>query len=202
MKLYDGGRAPNPRRVRIFLAEKGIELPVVPIDMATSEHKGERYTALNPYQMLPALELEDGTVIGESIAICRYFEELQPEPPLFGTGAKQRAIVEMWSRRVELYLYQAIAAAFRHLHPGMADAEKPQIAEWGEVSKARAIAEIERLDMHLGQHEFLADAFSVADISAGVAMDFTKAARLAIPETCLNIKRWHGELKARPSWTA
>ena len=202
MKLYDGGRAPNPRRVRVFLAEKGVEVPISPVDMTKYEHKGADYTALNPYQVLPALELDDGTVIGESIAICRYFEELHPEPPLFGTGAKGRAIVEMWSRRVELYLYQAVSAAFRHLHPGMADSEKPQIAAWGEINKARATAEIERLDQQLGKHAFLAGDFSVADISAGIAIDFTKAARLSVPEHCHNIKRWHDELKARPSWTA
>ena len=202
MKLYDGGRAPNPRRVRVFLAEKGIDVPILPIDMTKYEHRSADYTALNPYQLLPALELDDGTVIAESIAICRYFEELHPEPPLFGTGAKGRAVVEMWSRRVELYLYQAVSAAFRHLHPGMAQSEKPQIAEWGEVNKMRAIAEIERLDKQLGEHSFLAGEFSVADISAGIAIDFTKAARLTVPEHCLNIKRWHDELKARPSWTA
>ena len=202
MKLYDGGRAPNPRRVRVFLAEKGIDVPILPVDMTKYEHRSAGYTALNPYQLLPALELGDGTVIAESIAICRYFEELHPEPPLFGTGAKGRAVVEMWSRRVELYLYQAVSAAFRHLHPGMAQSEKPQIAEWGEVNKMRAIAEIERLDKQLGEHSFLAGEFSVADISAGIAIDFTKAARLTVPEHCLNIKRWHDELKARPSWTA
>ena len=202
MKLYDGGRAPNPRRVRVFLAEKGIDVPILPVDMTKYEHRSADYTAINPYQLLPALELDDGTVIAESIAICRYFEELHPEPPLFGTGAKGRAVVEMWSRRVELYLYQAVSAAFRHLHPGMAQSEKPQIAEWGEVNKMRAIAEIERLDKQLGEHSFLAGEFSVADISAGIAIDFTKAARLTVPEHCLNIKRWHDELKARPSWTA
>ena len=202
MKLYDGGRAPNPRRVRVFLAEKGIDVPILPVDMTKYEHRSADYTAINPYQLLPALELDDGTVIAESIAICRYFEELHPEPPLFGTGAKGRAVVEMWSRRVELYLYQAVSAAFRHLHPGMAQSEKPQIAEWGEVNKMRATAEIERLDKQLGEHSFLAGEFSIADISAGIAIDFTKAARLTVPEHCLNIKRWHDELKARPSWTA
>ena len=99
MKLYDGGRAPNPRRVRIFLAEKGIEVPLVPVNIAALEHKGAEFTAINPYQMLPTLELDDGTVLGESLAICRYFEELQPEPPLFGQGSKGKAEVEMWTRR-------------------------------------------------------------------------------------------------------
>lgn len=202
MKLYDGGRAPNPRRVRVFLAEKGITVPIAPVDMAAYEHKSESFTAKNPYQMLPALELDDGTIIGESIAICRYFEELQPDPPLFGTGAKGKAIVEMWSRRVELYLYQPVSAAFRHLHPGMAASEKPQIPQWGEISKARAIAEIERLDEQLGRTPYLAGEFSVADIAAGIAIDFTKAARLTVPEHCANIRRWHDGLKARPSWMA
>ena len=123
MKLYDGGRAPNPRRVRIFLAEKGMSVPVERIDLAALEHKSAEFTALNPLQRVPVLVLDDGTVITESIAICRYFEGLRPEPPLFGRGALEEALVEMWNRRVELNLYQAVSAVFRHLHPSMKDME-------------------------------------------------------------------------------
>ena len=119
MKLYDGGRAPNPRRVRIFLAEKGIEIPLESVDLGALEHKSETFTALNPLQRLPVLTLDDGTVITESIAICRYFEALRSEPPLFGRGALEVALVEMWNRRVELNLYAAVSAVFRHLHPAM-----------------------------------------------------------------------------------
>ena len=107
MKLYDGGRAPNPRRVRVFLAEKGITVPIEQVDLGKLAHKSPAYTAINPLQRVPALELDDGTIITESIAICRYFEALHPEPPLFGVGAKEVAMVEMWQRRIELHLLVA-----------------------------------------------------------------------------------------------
>src|SRR5690242_19172323 len=102
MKLFDGGRAPNPRRVRVFLAEKGIDVPLVPVDMGALEHKSAEVTSRNPLQRLPVLELDDGTILTESVAICRYFEELRPKPPLFGAGALGKALVEMWQRRMEL----------------------------------------------------------------------------------------------------
>src|ERR1700751_6071617 len=123
MKLYDGGRAPNPRRVRIFLAEKGIKIPLETVDLGSLEHKSESFTALNPLHRLPLLTRGDGTVIPESIAICRYFEALRPEPALFGRGALEVALVEMWNRRVELNLYPAVSAGFRHTHPAMKDVE-------------------------------------------------------------------------------
>ena len=120
MKLYDGGRAPNPRRVRIFLSEKGMSVPIERIDLAALEHKSEEFTALNPLQRVPVLVLDDGTVITESIAICRYFEGLRPEPPLFGRGPKEEALVDMWNRRMELSLLSAVSNVFRHTHPASA----------------------------------------------------------------------------------
>ena len=131
MKLFDGGRAPNPRRVRVFLAEKGIEVPLVPVDMGADEHRQEPVASRNPLQRLPVLELDDGTILTETVAICRYFEELHPEPALFGEGALGKARVEMWQRRMELNLFLPVAFAFRHLHPAMKDWEVPQIPEWG-----------------------------------------------------------------------
>ena len=119
MKLFDGGRAPNPRRVRVFLAEKGIEVPLVPIDMGALGHKQEPVSSRNPLQRLPVLELDNGAIITESVAICRYFEELHPQPALFGQGALGKAQVEMWQRRMELNLLGCVAAAFRHIHPAM-----------------------------------------------------------------------------------
>src|ERR1700678_4005367 len=110
MKLYDGGRAPNPRRVRIFLAEKGITVPAEQVDLGTMQQRSEAFTAINPMQRVPALLLDDGTVIAESIAICRYFEALHPDPPLFGRGALDAALVEMWNRRVELHLFFPVSA--------------------------------------------------------------------------------------------
>jgi glutathione S-transferase len=203
MKLFDGGRAPNPRRVRIFLAEKGIDVPLVPIDMAAMEHKAETVTERNPLQRLPVLELDDGTVLCESIAICRYFEELHPEPALFGKGALGKALVEMWQRRLEFGLFNPISQAFRHQHPAMREWEVPQVPEWGEANKPKAVAFMHMLDGHLANSAFAAgDAFSVADITGLVALDFAKPARIAIPEELQNVRRWYGALKSRPSAAA
>jgi glutathione S-transferase len=167
MKLYDGGRAPNPRRVTVFLAEKGIEVEKVPVDMGQLGHKSEEVTRLNPLQRLPVLELDDGTAISETVAICRYFEELHPEPPLMGTDAKDKAIVEMWNRRVELIFLGAVANAFRHTHPAMKEWEVPQLPEWGEVNRPKALKFLEMLDTELADREFIAgDRYTIADITA------------------------------------
>jgi glutathione S-transferase len=203
MKLFDGGRAPNPRRVRIFLAEKGITLPLVPVDMGALEHKKEAISSRNPLMRLPVLELDDGTVITESIAICRYFEELQPEPALFGTGALGKALVEMWQRRIEQNLFAAVAAAFRHIHPAMKEWEIPQIPVWGEANKPKAVDFMQILDHELAGREFAAgDAFSVADITGLCAIDFMKPARITVPEELANVRRWHKALASRPSAAA
>src|ERR1700750_2514403 len=117
MKLYDGGRAPNPRRGRIFLAEKGISVPLEQVDLGSLQQKSAAFTAINPVQRVPALVLDDGTVVTESIAICRYFEALHPEPPLFGSGALAAAQVEMWNRRIELHFLFPVSHVFRNMHP-------------------------------------------------------------------------------------
>ena len=203
MKLYDGGRAPNPRRVRVFLAEKGISVPIEPVDLGTLQHKSEAYAALNPLQRVPALLLDDGTVITESIAICRYFEALQPDPVLFGKGAREGALVEMWQRRVELHLLAVVAAVFRHLHPAMKELEKPQVAAWGEANKPRALEFLSLLDRELAGHRFVAgDGYSVADITGMIAIDFMKPAKLALPPELTNVARWHADVSARPSAAA
>lgn len=201
MKLYDGGKAPNPRRVRVFLAEKGLEVPMVPVDMGGFGHKSTELTRLNPLQRLPVLELDDGTVLTESVAICRYFEALHPEtPPLFGQGALGTALVEMWNRRMEMHLLLPVAQAFRHLHPAMKDWEVPQVPAWGEANKEKAVAFLELLDRELGSREFAAgDAFSIADITGMIAVDFMKPARIALPDSLVHVRRWYGALKARPS---
>ncbi len=203
MKLYDGGRAPNPRRVRIFLAEKGISVPLVPVDMGAMEHRGGEVTSRNPLQRLPVLELDDGTVLTESVAICRYFDELQPEPPLFGCGALGKAQVEMWQRRMEFNLFQPVSHAFRHVHPAIKEWEKPQVPEWGEANKSKALDFLVLLDAELSLREFAAgDAFSIADITGLVAIDFMKPARISVPPELTNVTRWHGALAARPSASA
>ena len=203
MKLYDGGRAPNPRRVRIFLAEKGIEIPLESVDLGALEHKSESFTAINPLQRLPVLELDDGTVITESIAICRYFEALQPEPNLFGREALEIAKVEMWNRRIELGLYSAVQAIFRHGHPAMAKMQVPQVRQWAEINKPRVTEFLEILNDALAGRKFVAgDKFSVADITGLVAIDFMKPAKLELSEPYQHVRRWHAEISARPSAAA
>lgn len=203
MKLYDGGRAPNPRRVRIFLAEKGIEVPLVPIDMGALGHRSEEVTSLNPLRRLPVLVLDDGTVLTKSIAICRYFEELHPEPALFGRGKLGRALVEMWQRRMELTFLFSVAQAFRHIHPAMVEWEVPQVPEWGEANKPKAVEFLRMLDGELAGREFIAgDEFTVADITGLIGVDFMKPARIAVPEDLANVRRWYEAVKARPSASA
>jgi glutathione S-transferase len=200
MKLYDSKQAPNPRRTRIFLAEKGITVPTEQVDIVARQHKTPEYAAINPLQRMPALVLDDGTVITESIAICRYFEVLQPEPPLFGVGAKEIALVEMWNRRCELNLFFAVAHVFRHTHPAMKELEVPQVAEWAEANRPRIAEFLQILDDELKGHEFIAgDRYTVADITALCAIDFAKPARVPVSEDLANLKRWRETVSARPS---
>ena len=203
MKLYDSGRAPNPRRVRVFLAEKGIQLPIEPVDLGALAHKSAAFTAINPLQRVPALALDDGTIITESIAICRYFELLQPEPPLFGRGTKEIAIVEMWQRRVELHLLFPVSFVFRNLHPAMKAMEVPQVPAWAEANKPRVLDFLQLLDDELSKRPYVAgDSYTVADITGLVAVDFMKPAKLAVPDSLVNMRRWHAEISARPSAAA
>jgi glutathione S-transferase len=203
MKLYDGGRAPNPRRVRVFLAEKGIKIPTEQVDLGTLAHKSAAYAAINPLQRVPALVLDDGTIITESIAICRYFELLQPEPVLFGREPKEQAIVEMWQRRVEFHLLWPVSQVFRSLHPAMAKMEVPQVPAWGEANKPRVVEFLEILEKELAGRRYVAgEKFTVADITGLIAIDFMKPAKLAVPESLANVRRWHAEVSARPSASA
>ena len=203
MKLFDGGRAPNPRRVRIFLAEKGITVPIVPIDMGAMGHRSEEISKRNPLQRLPVLELDDGTIITETVAICRYFEEVHPEPALFGTDPVSKALVEMWQRRVELNLLLTVATAFRHIHPAMKEWEVPQLPEWGEANKPKALAFLNFLDKELADREFIAgDTYSIADITGIVSVEFMKPARIELPENLANVRRWYKTVMDRPSGAA
>ena len=199
MKILQTKTAPNPRRVRIFLAEKGIEVPFEELDILKGL-KTPEFTRLNPFQRVPVLVLDDGTAIAETMAICRYFEETKPEPALFGKGAKQRALIEMWNRRMELGLLACVAQAFRHLHPAAAQLEVPQVPAWGEANKPKAQEDMGILDTEHGKRRFIAgDEYSVADITALVAVDFTKPARVERPPGLDNLARWHQEVSARPS---
>jgi glutathione S-transferase len=189
--------------VRIFLAEKGMSVPTVDMDLARLEHKTAAFSVLNPFQTVPALELDDGEVISESAAICRYFEELHPEPPLFGVGALERARVEMWHRRLELQLFYAIAQAYRHTHPAAKVLEPQQIREWAELNRGRALRAMAVVDEALLDSPFIAgDRFSIADIMGLVALDFIRPARINIPEHLVHLRRWREMLAARPSANA
>ena len=203
MKLYDGGRAPNPRRVRIFLAEKGISVPAEQVDLGKLQQRSEAYTAVNPMQRVPALVLDDGTVIAESIAICRYFEALQPDPPLFGRDALSSALIEMWNRRIEFHLFLPVSTVFQHLHPAMKIMVDPQVAEWGEANKPRVFDFLRFLDGELHNRRFIAGPdYSVADITALAAIDFMRVSKLTVPDDLVHVRRWHEAVSARPSAAA
>ena len=200
MRLFDGGKAPNPRRVRMYLAEKGISVELVPVDMGALGHKSQEITARNPLQRLPVLELDDGSNLSESIAICRYFEELYPDPPLFGRDAREKAFVEMWNRRVELGYLMSVAAAFRHIHPAMKEWELPQLPEWGEINKPKAIDFLRFMDTELAGRPFVVGhMFTVADITMFIAFQFMKPARIQCPPELVNVLRWYDNVAARPS---
>lgn len=211
MKFFDFGMAPNPRRARIFMAEKGIEgVEVIQVDLGDSrENVGEKYQAINPSCTVPALVLEDGTLIAESVAICRYFEELHPTPALMGRDAKEKAMVEMWQRQIELQGYMPAGDAFRNhskRFAGRAIAGKDsyeQIPELVTRSRTRVERFFSLLNEHLEGRNFVAtDVFSIADITAFVMIDFAGWSKLAIQENQAHLQRWYETVKARPSSTA
>jgi glutathione S-transferase len=203
MKLYNSDRAPSPRRVRIFLAEKGVSIPRVEVDLAKLEHKMAEFSGLNPFETIPILELDDGTRIAETIAICRYIEAQWPEPNLFGLTALEQATIEMWQRQLEWRLLFPIAQVVRHSHPKMAEMECPQVPDWAAANRPRALHAMAIVDEALRDRPFIAgDRFTVADITGVVALDFAKSARIAIPPELVHLNRWHEALKMRRSAAA
>ena len=203
MLFYDSPNpAPNPRRVRIFAAEKGIDLSSKEVSIPKREQKAPEYVAKNPRGQTPILELDDGTVIAESVAIMRYLEAEQPDPPLFGTTAREIAEIEMWNRRVEMILMPAIAAVWVHTHPFTA-ALPGRNAEWGESNRPRVVEGMRFFDESLEGREYLAgSAFSAADILLLTTVDFAKFIGLDMPSECANLLRWHERVSARPSASA
>ncbi len=180
MKLYDTTHAPNPRRGRNFLAEKGIEVPLHQVDLGKAENRQAPYIEKNPLGGVPMLELDDGTIIAESVAICRYFEELHPDPPLMGTSAEDRALVEMWNRRMEHNVALPAMNSFRHTHEFF-KGRIPQVPEFGHNSKSEVLSRFEWLDEVLANREFIAgDRFSIADITALVGVDFGRVTKISI----------------------
>jgi glutathione S-transferase len=199
MRLHDSAAAPNPRRVRVFLAEKGIEVPTVAVDIGKAENRQPPFLAMNPMGGIPVLELDDGTCISESVAICRYFEEVKPEPPLMGTDAVDRALVEMWNRRMEHEVALPAMQSFRNTHEFF-KGRIPQVPEYGAVSKKHALARLAWLDEVLADREFIAgDRYTIADITALIGIDFGRVTQIRIEPDQKNLQRWHETVSSRPS---
>jgi glutathione S-transferase len=203
MKLYGAPMpAPNPRRVRIFLAEKGIELSETPLDLRKREHKSDEHRARNSLGQVPTLELDDGTTISETVAICRYFEEIHPQPPLFGATPAQKAHVDMWVRRIEFQLMVPVGNFWRHAHPYTA-ALLTQYKDFGESNRAAYAGAQRWLDGELAGRDFIAGAgYSMADICALSTVDFADWIGLPIDPERVNLAAWRERVSARPSAAA
>ena len=200
MKLYDSTRAPNPRRVRIFLAEKGIRIPMEQVDLASAENRGPEFLKKNPMGAVPVLEMDDGTYLAESVAICRYLEATWPEPPLMGQGAVGLASAEMWNRRMEFEILVPAIDAFVHTHPFW-EGRRTQIKEYGEARRQHLVERMKWLDGELKDREFIAgDKYGIADITAQVGLLTARGAlKLAVPEDHRHLSRWWNAVSARPS---
>jgi glutathione S-transferase len=210
LKLYHALASPNSRRVRIFLAEKELALALVPVDLGKGEQRTDAYRRINPRQMVPTLVLEDGTAIGEVLAIWRYLEETYPTKPLLGTTPREKALVNMWERRVELEGFAAVMEGVRNAMPGLKGRaiagpyDYEQIPALVDRSKLRVVNFLSDLDARLADAAFVAgDQFSVADITALATIDFAaKASATSLPEEHRALARWYGAVSARPSASA
>ena len=206
MKLYDFEKAPNPRRVVMFIAEKNLDIPRVSVDLSQKAQLKDDYAEVNSMQQVPALELDDGTIITESTAICQYLEALHPEPSLMGRTPLEQAMITMWDRRMEQHGQMSVAEAFRNSNPffegralsGPLDLEQiPALAERG---RKRFAFFMEQLDGYLSDRPFVAgEGFSIADITAFVAIDFARVIKMRPPEHLENLNRWYKEMSSRPS---
>ncbi|HSG88272.1 MAG TPA: glutathione S-transferase family protein [Pseudomonadales bacterium] len=202
MKLYTAKSTPNHRRVAIFLAEKGIEVPTETVNLRGAQNLSDEFLAKNPFGRIPVLELDDGVFISESVAICRYFEGKQPEPRLFGDTAEEQAEVEMWNRRAEISFLMPVAAAFRNISGFFKDREEV-VPEWGQVSARAAADTLPKFDARLAESQYLTDhGFSIADITLAITLEFAKRTEQTLPYDLPNITRWFDEMQARPSWSA
>lgn len=202
MKIYDTKTAPNPRRVRIFLAEKQIPMDYEQVDLAAGENLSDKMRKRNPMAKVPVLELDDGTCISESVAICRYFELLHPEPPLMGTSVLEQAQVEMWQRQVEFGLFMQVGLCFQHTSGYFKDRMTP-VPEFGEEAGKNAGTFMSVLDRRLADSEFIAgNSFSIADITALCAIDFARVVKIRINDEQPHLKRWHQAVSSRPSASA
>ena len=209
MKFYDCKTAPSPRRVRIFLAEKGVDIEAVQVDLGVGEQFSDDFRKVNPDCVVPALELDDGSCISEVIAICQYIEDLYPQPELLGRSPEERAQVSMWNGKVEQLGLMAMMDAFRNASKGLIDRALPgpepyaQIPELADRGRKRVQQFLYRLDDQLADNTFVAgERYSIADISAMVLVDFAGWIKIAIPDDASHVARWYADVSKRPSAAA
>ena len=199
MKIFETRTAPSPRRVRIFLAEKNIPIEYVQLDIEKGENLSAQFRAKNPIGKIPILQLDDGVCISEAASICRYFEEIQPEPSLMGTTPLEKAQIDMWQRQVESYLFMQVGMCFQHTTGYFKDRMTP-IKEYGEVAGKNAVDFLEILERRLAESKFIAgETFSIADITALCAIDFARVVKLKIADEQQNLLRWYQSVSSRPS---
>jgi len=206
MKFYDCSSAPSPRRVRIFMAEKGISVPTVQVDLRSNEQFSPQFRAINPDATVPVLELDNGTRIADAIGICVYFEATHPQPPLMGESAEEKGLVTAWQRTSERNGFYAVMEALRNATPGLKGHALPgpdeyeQIPALAERGRLRIARYFEQMDARLARSEFVAGPrYSIADITTLVSIDFARWVKLSVPESCQHLRRWHAQVSARPS---
>ena len=209
MKFYDCSTAPSPRRVRIFIAEKGLDIPTVQVDLRNGEHLTEPFRKLNPWCTVPVLELDDGTTLSEAVAVCRYLEETHPDPPLMGVDARDRARVAMWEHRFEIDGFLAVTEAFRNQARGLKGRAltgpdgADQIPELVPRGRARVERFFAALDRQLADHPFVTgERYTIADITAQVAVDFAGWIKMSLPAGCRHAADWYHRVSQRPSAAA
>lgn len=199
MKIYDFAGAPNPKRLRVYLAEKGIQVPCEQVNIIAGENRTPDFRAKNPLGLLPVLELDDGSCLPESLAIIEYFEELHPTPPMIGTTPLERARVRALERTAELSVLNRVATVFQNTHPFMA-ARIKQSADAAETARGQLAAGLQVLDAAIGKRPFVAgDRPTIADCTLFAALEFAEFAQVAIDPSFANVARWHAAFKQRPS---
>ena len=206
MKFYDCATAPSPRRVRIFLAEKGLAVPTIQVDLRSGEHLKPAFRSINPDATVPALALDTGAVITDAVAICHYLEELHPDPPLIGATPQERAITIAWNRRIERDGFYAAMEAFRNATPGLKGRAIPgpddyeQIPALAERGRRRVLRFFAWMNEHLAEREFVAGPrYSIADITTQITLEFARWAKLAVPDNCPRLAQWFAAVSSRPS---
>jgi glutathione S-transferase len=204
MKIYGAAYpAPNPRRVRIYLAEKGLAVPYEDVDLRARGHKAPEFIARNSLGQVPILELDDGTVIAESVAICRYFEALQPDPPLFGRTPAEQAAIDMWIRRIEFQLMQPVGLFWVNAHPLTAALGPQMYTDYDEAQRLRAQNRMRWLSEEIAGRDYVAGpAFTMADIIAETTLDFAKFVGIDMPGEATALARWRERIRSRPSTRA